>query len=816
MNKTLNIRLCPTSWLLILAVLFWGTTSFSQTTQTQAKKSKPVAKASRKTSVQKRQTNVKQNINSIQVEGLRKIEKDAVLLKLISKTGEEYSSEKVAKDIQVLFRMNYFVQIEVQKEQVGNGVNLFYKISEKPIVTEIIFEGNSDVKTEDLETQSGLKAFEVINFDKVQDAVVKLQKYYEDKGFYLAKIRPEIEDVKKDETVKVKFIIVESDKVKVKKVTFVGNRKIPDSELKNDPRFFTKEAGFFSFISSSGSYKQEAFENDLQVLRYVYWSKGFLQVKIERPTVTVTPDKKSIYVTYFIEEGEQYSVGEVDFAGDILFPKSELYEISKLKENGIFSVDVMRKDISDLQAKYGDLGYAFTNVVPKYNFHEAEKTVDLVFEFDKGQKVYFGEFNVVGNSKTRDKVIRREMKIQEGELYNETRKRKSLENIQRLGFFDDVNFKTSTPADQPNKMNIDVVVKERNTGQIQLTAAYGSGTGFSLGGSIVQNNFRGLGQALEARVDASKDRQDYKLSLTDPYFQDTLWSAGFDVFYIENNQRITYDIRKFGGNIRFGHPVWDDYLRGYVRYKIDKTDLYETPETDPVLFPLDTARGVTSSLTLTLEYDTRNDRMFPSKGIFTDVSYERAGLGGDLRFQEFSGRFRFFFNPVWDLVWRNNIGYSNIQPLEDGGAVPFTELYQMGGAYSLRGYSSSTVGRRLYSQMRYNQMGDASSPFYRPGITEDDRQRASWLIFGGTKQLIYQTELQFPLIKEAGLSGVTFFDIGQAQDEITQSQFLSDIGMGFRWMSPLGLLRFEWGWPLQTDDYTSNAVNFEFSIGPPF
>jgi outer membrane protein insertion porin family len=766
-----------------------------------------------------------QFIQKINILGLKKIEKDAVISKITSTVGSPFDTAIIAKDIQALFRMNYFVQIEVEKESVSNGIELTYNMIEKPVISEIQFEGNSEIKSEDIEAQSGLKPFEVINYSKVQTAIEKIEKLYEDKGFYLVKVESAVEDVKQNESVKLKFIITENEKVKVKKVTFLGNKKIKDSELKNDPRMFTKEAGFFSFMSSSGSYKQEAFDNDLQVLKYVYWNQGFLQVKIDRPIVTVTPDKKSIYVTYYIEEGDQYNVGEVDFAGDMLFPKSELYDAVKIKDNTTFSVEVMRKDITDLQAKYGDLGYAFANVIPRYNFHEDDKKVDLVFEFEKGSKVYFGDISVTGNIKTRDKVVRRELKIEEGELYNETRKRQSQENIQRLGFFDEVNFKTSTPPDKPDQLNIEIVIKERNTGQIQLTAAYGSSQGPSIGGSVVQNNFRGLGQALEARIDAAKNRQDYKISLTDPYFKDTKWSAGFDIFYTESTERTTYDIRKTGGNIRFGHPILNDYTRAYFRYKLDKTDLFETRDsqgvllTDPALFPLETARGVTSSGTVTLEYDTRNDRMTPSKGIYTDISYERTGLGGDLRYQEFSTHFRFFHNLFWDVVWRNNISYQNIQSLDNNGEVPFSELYQMGGPYTLRGFANGSVGKRVFSQLRYNQINSPSSvgnPYSNPTLSEEKKQEASLFVVGGAKQVLFQTELQYPLIKEAGLNGVFFYDIGQAEDQISQSNFLSNVGMGFRWQSPLGLLRFEWGWPLQTDKFNSDAVNFEFSIGPPF
>jgi outer membrane protein insertion porin family len=729
-------------------------------------------------------------IKEINITGPKKIEREAVIARLISKVGEAYSEKNIAEDIKAIFKMGFFLEVEVSKEALQGGVSLDYRVVEKPTVSEIIFEGNEDVKTEDLNTQVSIKPYEILNYTKIKDAVAKLEKYYEEKGFYLVKIESVIEEIKADETVKIKFVINEGDKVKVKKITIVGNNKLKDSYLK--PKLLIQEAGFFTGMSSSGSFKQEAFERDIAALKYIYWNLGYIQVKVDRPLITVTPDKKSIYITYHIEEGEQYNVGEIDFSGDLLFEKSELLQTVQIKDNEIFSVEVMQKDIADLQAKYGDLGYAFANVIPRYDVVDKERRVNLRFDFEKGSKVYFGTINVVNNSKTRDKVVRRELKIREGELYNETRKRQSQENIQRLGFFEEVNFKTSTPPERPDELNIDIVIKERNTGQLQLTAGYGNVQGLSIGGSIQQNNFRGLGQTLGARIDATKNRQDYSLSLTEPYINDSLWSAGFDVFYTENKERINYDNRVTGAALRFGHPVWGDDVRGYIRYKLDKTDLFANDFTDPLLFPLETARGVKSSATLTLEYDTRNDRFSPSKGILADISYEYAGLGGKLKYQELTTHFRFFKNIFMDVVWRNNLSFSALQSLDQDSDVPFTQRYQLGGAYTLRGFGSGTVGRRLFSQYRYNQLGtNDGNPFYSPNLTDEERRKRSSLIFGGSKQVIYQSELQYPLIKEAGLNGVFFYDIRQAEDEIINTKFVSDIGLGFRWQSPLGLLRFE-------------------------
>ena len=279
---------------------------------------------------------------AIEVTGQKKIEKEAVLARIATKPGDEYSEKKIAEDIRILYKMGFFIQVEVFKDAATDGVNLEYKVIEKPTIAEIVFEGNNEIKSDDLEAQLPIKAFEILNYAKVQEAVEKLEKHYEEKGFYLVKIEPTVETITADETVKLKFTVTENDKVKVKKITFLGNEKLKDNFLKD--RLMTTEAGFFTGMSSSGSFKQEAFERDMTILKFKYWNLGYLQVKIDRPLVTVTPDKKSIYITYHIEEGEQYSVGEVDFAGDLVFEKSELMDAIKIKDNGIFSVEVMHED----------------------------------------------------------------------------------------------------------------------------------------------------------------------------------------------------------------------------------------------------------------------------------------------------------------------------------------------------------------------------------------------------------------------------------------------------------------------------------------
>lgn len=749
-------------------------------------------------------------IKSTDATGMRKLEKDAVLNRVLSKVGETYTEDKIREDVKALFKSGYFVDVEVDRQVSGNEVSLTYRVTEKPSIVEIVFEGNSDVKTEDLSEATGIKNYEILNMAKLKEAGEKLAKLYEDKGFFLAKVEPVVETVKADESVRVIFKIQENDKVKVRKITILGAKHISENTIKSS--LITKEGGFFSFMSGSGAYKQEAFDRDVVALRYVYYNKGYIQAKVDRPQVYVTPDKKSIYITMRVEEGEQYTVGEIDFGGDVLFSKEELSQSVKLNSGAVFAYDVLYKDMSELTAKYGDLGYAFANVIPRTRINDKELKVDLLFEFDKGNKVYFGNINVVGNTRTRDKVVRRELKVLEGELYNETRRRQSLENIQRLGFFEEVNFKTSTSPDKPDILNMDIVVKERNTGQIQLGAGYGTVTGFTLQGSVNQTNFLGKGQNLGASLNISDTGSYYNFTFTEPYFRDSLWSLGTEIYQSQDTGRREYDEKRTGGSVSLGHPIGED-LRGILRYKLDKTQLdpktFDGTTTDLTVFPLETANGYTSSLTATLQYDTRNDRFIPTKGILTSASYEYAGLGGDLKYQKATGIFRYFKNIFWDVVWRNSATYGQIQSSDPQRSPPFNQLYLLGGPYSLRGYRPYTVGKKVRSQ--------AAKDKTNPALPDDQREALAQVFFGGQQQLMYQTELQFPLINEAKIMGVVFYDVGQAEDQLTAQKFYSDVGFGIRWFSPIGPLRFEWGFPINRDpiDHPDSMI-FDFSIGTPF
>lgn len=749
-------------------------------------------------------------VRGLQVEGLRKIDEKAVLNKVSSKAGEPLRAERVRQDILEIYKMGFFSDIQV--ELTGAGVLLF-KLQEKPSLVEIKFEGFSEVKEDDLKEAAGIRAFEILDLARIQTATEKVQKFYEGKGYFLAKVESKIEEVTPGESVRVVFSVSEGENVKVQKITFLGNQQLTDGFLKG--RMATSEGGFFSFMSGSGGFKQEAFERDLQVLRLTYMNEGFIQAKIDRPQVFVTPDRKSIYITFRIEEGERYEVGEVDFAGDLLFSRQELQGVVQIGNQKHFSYEIMQKDLGELQAKYGDLGYAYANVIPRTRLNEKERIVDITFEFDKGTKVYFGQFTITGNTKTRDKVIRRELRILEGELFNETRRRKSIENIQRLGFFEEVNLKTSANPQDPDRMDIEIVVKERNTGSLQAGAGYGSSTGLTLQGSVNQSNFLGKGQRLSASLNSSQLGAYYNFNFTEPNYNDTDWLVGVDV-YQSGIDRYEYEDLRIGAGLRIGKPIGEQ-LMASLRYRLDRTDLrskYDangTLLTDQTLFPLETASGLTSSLTASIEFDQRDDRFSPSKGHFASTSFEYAGLGGDLRYTKTNLTYRYFKNIFWDVIWRNNLTHSYLASHDPNVEPPFNERFLLGGPYSLRGYRFYRVGRTVFSQSAYDRFRGPDFNF-----SDEKARTLATKPFGGTQQLMFQTELEFPMIKEAGIKGVVFFDIGQAEDTLTPDNFYSDVGFGFRWFSPIGPLRFEWGFPLRDTPTSQDRVLFDFSIGSPF
>jgi len=746
-------------------------------------------------------------ISSIEIRGNRKIEKAAILGRIQSHVGTAVNKELIRQDIRSIFGLGYFEEIQVDEEPSGSGVKLVYQLREKPIVRKVGFEGLTAIELDDTKELVMIKEYEVLDIAKINQSVEKLVQKYEEKGFYLADVRYEIErDLQKNEAT-ILFKIKENDKIQVKNINIIGNTALPDSELKGIMQ--TQEGGPLSWLSGSGSYRENVFDRDVGMLGFYYGTKGYVRARFGKPEVTVSPDKKWVYITFYVDEGKQYRVGKVDFQGDLLYRKEELEEELELKSGEIFDTDALRRETLKYTEKYSDLGYAFANVVPQPVIHDDTRVVDITFEVDRGERVYFGEITVTGNTRTKDKVVRRELLVHEGELFNGTKKRESRENVTRLGFFDSVEFHQSTSKTAPNVVDIEVRVKERSTGQLVVGAGYSTGpAGFLFNAQLSQNNFLGNGQvaALSAQLQTGNGRSEYNLSLQEPFVGHSLWSLGGslyqlrrDVIYLIGNR--SYSEVKTGADVKLGHPV-REFTNLYLTYRFEHS--YVNSIIDTSIFKPEQLNGNLSSVMANIVYDKRDDRFDPRKGLYWTVSSELAGLGFDRKFLRSAATMRFYHPIIWDFIFRLNMTGANISPTTSA-PVPVNELYILGGLFSLRGYAPMSVGPK------------ATLATTVPPLSEEaagQNLQGKEIVVGGKNQAYLNAEIEFPILKEARVRGVVFFDAGNAFNDLksTEPKLLANYGYGIRWFTPIGPLRFEFGHPI----VNGGSPQFIFTIGPAF
>jgi outer membrane protein insertion porin family len=757
-------------------------------------------------------------VTEIKTSGLKRIERDAVLEKILSKQGTEYDGERIRSDIEILYGMGYFDNIEIFKDETPAGVTLRYEFVERPVINEIVFEGNEKINTSDLQDAIKVKKWSILDTNKVQADIEILQKQYEDKGYYLAKITHEVRPDTPGE-VKLVYKVSDYDKVEIKRISFLNNKRYSSDKLKS---IFaeTKEGDSVSFLSSGGSFKEASFKVDLQRLTYFYLENGYLKFRHENPVVTISDDKKFVFISTYIEEGEQYSVGSYDFSGDLLFPKDELKKEIKLSEGQVFSISGRNSDIQRLTEKYQDLGYAFVNVVPKMEFNDENKTVSVDYSFEKGNLVHFGEIRVVGNTKTYDKVIRRELRIYEGELYSGSKMRISKERVERLGFFapGELQFNQIPRKGRDDVVDVEIQVKERSTGSVTLGAGYSSVQGFFFQGKIQEINLFGRGQNLSfetqwGRLDLVRS---FSLSFMDPYAFDSNWSAGFDLFMANAPIPDRYLIRRSGFNLKAGYPVTDD-VQAYVTYKFEQlrtltnyadyrndTERVANPSL-PVLKADDSLDvGLLSSVVLSMVRDKRNNRFETTDGNYQNASFEFAGLGGVKNFAKLILNNRYYNNFVGSFVFKNNTEFGALFNT-GGNGIPPSEKFFLGGPWNMRGFDAFSL-----------------SPTSGAGTSADPIEK-----LGGVSEFYSMFEVEHPLVKEAGIKWVMFYDIGNSFggipviDANLGANLRQDWGFGIRWFSPLGPLRFEWGFPIGRQVIATKGVveaspSFIFFIGQPF
>jgi outer membrane protein insertion porin family len=737
----------------------------------------------------------------IRIQGNRRIESAAILNVVQIHAGDTLSDDKTDADIRAIYKLGHFQDVQALKEESDKGVVLVYSVQEKAIVREITFTGNKELTTEKLKEALDFRKNSVFSAKDLAKGVAKIKKMYGDEGYYLAEVQTQTKKSASND-ITVILTVTEGDKILIKEIRFDGNKAFSDSKLKGVIE--TKEKWFMSWLTGAGTYKEEVLKNDALLLSDQYLNNGYINIKVGEPTIKLNESKTALDVYIGITEGEQYTVGAIGFKGELLDPEADLRKKLKSESGEIFNRSILRSDIGVLTDLYGDKGYAFASINPQTRLDNEKKIVDMTFDIEKGELVSIERINISGNPKTRDKVIRREIRVIECGLYSATGMKRSKQNLMNLGFFEEANIATAKGS-ASNKLNVNVDVKEKPTGTFSIGGGYSSLDGFIGQGSVQQANFLGLGLKANLSASIGGKSKTYALGLTDPYFMDTKWTLGGDIY---RSERIytDYTRRLTGADIKGGYPI-NDFVGTFMMYKYEIKDLYSPSVAYQTLHDADLnntyplGRTTTSSIFSSITHNNTDYRLDPSTGMINSFSVEYAGLGGDNKYARFIVD-NTYFHPLYKkLVASTKLTLGFIQDV--GPPVPIDEKFYLGGIYSLRGYRARTVSPTNIQLVKDGFGNQANEQIY----------------MGGDKEIIGNVELTFPLLPDVGLKAVVFFDYGNSFNDTSTvfDTMLMSYGWGIRWASPIGPLRLEYGIPINPRNVIdSKSGRLEFSIGTMF
>jgi outer membrane protein insertion porin family len=728
-------------------------------------------------------TGLVQKIAKIEIKGNRKIETSAIIAQIKSKVGNHFFEAEIADDIKRIFKMGFFLDVTAESMSTPEGKVITFSVQEKGLISEIKISGNKALSKDDIQEVLTIKTRQSLNQEKIKADVGKIKTLYDSKAYYNAEINDKVErDGEKD--FRVIFDIKENDKLYIKSIIFEGNEAYSSKELKN--MMSTSEHGIFSFINDSGLLKRDQLKQDVGKLTAYYFNNGFINSQVGEPEITT--DKKGIYIKIKIKEGKRFKIDKVEISGDLLEkPRTELLRSLKVKKGDNYNREAIMKDIDFLTQACNDEGYANADINPKINPKENEQIVDVDFQITKGELVYINHINISGNNITRDKVIRRQLEVVEGALYSSSKLRSSYSNLNRLRYFEEVDFQTEKGPDK-SKDDINIRVKEKSTGMFMVGAGYSAADQAVIMAQITQQNFLGYGQILSLKASLGSTTNNIDLSFTEPWLFDLpLWCKA-DIWKYKKDYD-SYSLDSRGAGVTLGYPLWEKIV-GYAGYKLMSDDIDNVLSSAPFQIIEQEGQLITSAVTLTLVRDTTDDYIFPTKGTKANISVTQAGgpLQGDASYTQYGASLFAYYPLPLDVVFgvKGRIGY--VQSHGGDENIPISVRYVLGGINSLRGF-------------RY--IGTTN-----PG-TDD--------AIGGTTMLLFNVEMVFPLVKDAGMKGVVFYDAGNTwNDRYYLDDLRQSVGLGLRWYSPIGPLRLEYGYILNRKGLNDDSTGrWEFTIGMP-
>jgi outer membrane protein insertion porin family len=786
-------------------------------------------------------------IARIDVSGNRRVSREDILTYLRERPGQPFNPDALTRDVRELWDSGFFDDIEVDLERGDKGVNLRFLVRERSSIRGVEFTGNSEVETDKLTEAIEVKPNSILSYPAIRRALQKIRDMYAEKGYFLAEATFEVVPQRDNEVI-VKFTIREHEQVSVRRVSFIGNEHVSEDTLREV--MITGNAGFFSF-GSGGPFRQDAFDRDVFMISSLYYDRGFLAVQINAPRVMLTPDRNGIELTIVINEGPQFHIRslrvfERDADGREVEPiggRRHLREMIRAKPGDVFNRAELAKDLQEVRTLYRDAGYANVDADPITDLDQDRREVDIIVPIQRGPLVHFNRIEVRGNTKTRDKVIRRELEIAEGDQFSETKLERSRRRVMSLGYFERVDVSTEQGSADQDRVNVNVEVGERPTGTFQVGAGFSSIENFIATAQVQQANLFGTGQSLSIQGQVSSLRQLVNVRWFEPYFLDSQFSASIDLF---DQLRIYNDFSQssIGGSLTFGYPLINPSTRAFIAYNLQNNKVstgttstfFGTASAVSVFQRLPLANlfndGITSSIRPSVSFDTRDNRLFPTSGVYLTASAELAtpALGSESEFLRYRTTGRFYYPIGGGVVLKLNTESGVVtSPRSEG--VPIFARFFLGGILDVRGFQLRTLGPRL-------PLNSSLDPNSRPIFNGAN--------IGGNLMYYQNLELEFPIVDKVGIRGVVFTDAGNAWNleqlycaaaggggaaskgtlgsgiypandpcfsfPSSLGNLRTSWGVGLRWFSPLGPLRFEWGFPFKPLPYEDSS-NFQFTIG---
>jgi outer membrane protein insertion porin family len=724
-------------------------------------------------------------VKSIEIRGNKRIEEPAIRGRLSLKVGDPYTRDAIRAQIRQIYDMGFFEDVQIETETGPGGVAVVFVVREKPFITEIVFDGNENLSEDKLKEKITIRGQSFLDLQQAKESAERIRLAYQEDGYYNAQVIPIIMTVEEDRK-RLTFFIKEGDRARIKRVNFEGIKAIKKKELLKV--MATREWIFLiSMFTDAGILKREELANDVERIREIYMNKGYLNVQVGLPTVELTDDKKWFIVTFTIVEGDVYKVGEVGYRGNTVFEEAELRNESKILPGEVFQRARIRDEITRLTEMYGGKGYAFTDVNPSVNPDPQSKTATILFQIKEGDLIRVREIHITGNDKTRDNVIRRELRVNEQEVIDTVAMKRSFQRLNNLNFFETVEILPKQV--ESDKVDLDVKVKEKSTGAFSIGGGFSTLDQFVAIADITEGNLGGQGYLFRIRGQLGQRRTIGLISFRNPYLYDSQTSLQGDLYSTITNY-ITYREDKQGLSASFGR-WFSEYASGNLSLVYESLRISD-PTTDAPQFILDqVGTQSTSGFRSVLSRDTRDFYLDPRTGtrLSAGIDYGTPALGGTNNFYKTSFDALKYQPLFWDTRVMVRGRYGQVEGL-GGKPVPITERYFVGGINTMRGFVFGRAG-----------------PVTQSGS-----------LVGATQQIIFNTDFIFPISAEAKLNGVLFFDYGQGIGENENVNFLKlrqAAGVEARWISPFGPLRLAYGFNLDPNPGERKAV-FEFSVGSLF